>query len=93
MSDIFLGERERAYRERSNNASMAGIALGQSFMCKSCKQPRDRVGRKPVIKGYSRAGYRCSSCVELFAAKSADKTMAPSQGGNPREPSQIVEQF
>ena len=93
MSDIFLGERERAYRERSNNASMAGIAYGQSFMCKACGKRRSSVGRKPVIKGYSKGGYRCSSCVELFAAKSADKTMAPSQGGNPREPSQIVEQF
>ena len=93
MSDIFAGDREQNYRERSNNKSMAGIAYGQSFICKACGLPRNRVGRKPVIKGFSKAGYRCSSCVESFAANSADVKTPPSTGGNPRVASKTVEQI
>ena len=93
MTSLFEGTRESQYRERSNNACMAGIAYGQSFICKACGEKRSSVGRKPVIKGYSKGGYRCSSCVELFAAMSADKTTPPSAGGNPRVASNTVEQF
>ncbi len=62
MSSVFDGTREAKFRERSNNASMASIAIGQSFMCKACGLPRNRIGRKPMVKGYSKAGYKCAGC-------------------------------
>ena len=50
-------------------------------------------GRKQVIKGYSKGGYRCAHCVEsaLSAAGIADIKTPPSAGGNPRVASNTVE--
>ena len=92
MSDIFAGQSEANYRERSNNASMAGIAYGQSFKCKVCGLPRDRVGRKPVIKGYSKGGYKCAHCVAMSAANSAGKEKPASQAGKPQRVLEITGQ-
>lgn len=87
MSDIFLGEREANYRERSNCKSMAGIAYGQSFMCKLCGQAKSSVGRQLVIKGYSKGGYKCAACASeavLSGAVSPDVKTPASQGCIPR---------
>lgn len=94
MIGIFDAQREADYRERSNNACMAGIAYGQSFICRKCKQPRDKVGRKPVINGCSKAGYFCAECAALAssAAGIADVKTPPSAGGNPRVVSIQLEQ-
>lgn len=62
MTPHFEGQREHNYRERSTNPSMAGIAIGQTFICKRCRKPRNKVGRKPVIRSCSKAGYFCAEC-------------------------------
>ncbi len=63
MSGVFDGQREFERRQSNANPSMSGISYGQTFICKRCKKPRNKVGRKPVIKGCSKAGYKCAQCV------------------------------
>lgn len=50
------------YRDSTaTHRAMAGVT-GPSFRCVKCKQVRSTKGRRAVIKGYSRAGYRCREC-------------------------------
>ena len=63
MSGVFDGQQEANYRERSCNASMAGVQMGATFRCTRCKQAKPAMGRKPMVKGYSKAGYKCADCV------------------------------
>jgi hypothetical protein len=68
MTSHFEGQQEANRRASNANPSMSGISFGQTFMCKGCHQPRKKVGRKPVIKGCSKAGYFCADCVSERAA-------------------------
>ena len=52
----------RAYRERTTMHSSCKGVMSPSFMCKACKRPRTTVGRRPVVPGYSKAGYICAEC-------------------------------
>ena len=93
MSGIFDGQIEANYRARSNNASMAGIQCGASFLCKACGNKRMAFGRKPMVKGYSKAGYKCAQCVASSAAQTADKEKPASQAGKPQRVLNPMEQF
>lgn len=62
MTSLFEGQQEANRRASNANPSMSGIAFGQTFICKRCRKPRNKVGRKPVIRGCSKAGYFCAEC-------------------------------
>lgn len=78
MTRYFQGQQEAAYRAASNNPSMAGISLCATFMCKVCGMKKTTPGRKPVIKGYSRAGYRCAECVKTSMGQGPASPVASS---------------
>jgi hypothetical protein len=93
MTSHFEGQREANYRERSNNPSMAGIGVCATFRCAVCKQPKEAFGRKLLIKGYSKGGYKCADCVAMSAANSAGKEKPASQAGKPQRVLNNLELF
>ena len=52
------------YREQTERRAktMAGVA-GPSFHCRGCGEKKTIKGRKPLVPGYTKAGYRCAECV------------------------------
>jgi hypothetical protein len=58
------------FRESTKAQRMAGV-MSPSFLCRRCRQPRARAGRKELVKGCPKAGYICAKC---FAEKSACTT-------------------
>ena len=74
MTSLFEGSREANYRERTNDASMLGVAFTPALdKCVRCLK------RRTTITGsYSKSGkFVCGMCRPVFA-RIADKTTATS---------------
>ena len=73
-SSLFDGTRESQFRERSNNASMAGVSITPKLTrCQSCGKLRTT-----QTGSYSKTGkFTCGQCRPVFA-RIADKTTATS---------------
>lgn len=61
---MFEGNREHDYRQQSakNAGAMNGV-VRCIFVCRVCKDSKPITGRKMMVMGYSKAGYRCAECV------------------------------
>lgn len=65
MSLYTFGEPSRTHCMRAvtaNQAAMAGVTEG-SFICACCRLPKNARGRKQLVKGTSKFGYKCAECV------------------------------
>lgn len=47
----------------ARQASMPGVTVA-SFVCRCCGRERLAHGRRQIVKGTSRFGYKCAECVE-----------------------------
>lgn len=66
MSLYTFGEPARTHCMRKttdNQASMAGATEG-SFICRCCGLPKNARGRKQMVKGTNKYGYKCASCAD-----------------------------
>ena len=52
------------YRDRTaRETSMVGVQF-MAFTCRICRQRRPLAGRKQIVPGDKRYGYRCAGCVQ-----------------------------
>jgi hypothetical protein len=53
---------EQRYREQTNKLRIPSVAFA-TFKCVTCKEYRPLQGRRVLVKGAPRFGYRCARCV------------------------------
>lgn len=60
---MFEGNREHDFRTATarNAAKMNGV-VRCTFVCRVCHKTHAIAGRKAMVPGYSKAGYKCATC-------------------------------
>ena len=52
------------YRDKTNAHASTIYSGTPTFKCAKCKSVKHITGRKAMVKGYSKAGYKCADCVD-----------------------------
>lgn len=57
------GAHDEFRKNTEKHKVLAGVT-GLSFLCKTCKQPRQTPGRKQAVRGDKRSGWVCAHCLK-----------------------------
>lgn len=58
------GQQLADYRDKTESMKVMMGAMRPSFICRCCGQNRAIGGRKMVVSGYPKAGWKCRDCAE-----------------------------